>query len=146
MRQEVPASQTCLLVTFPFRNVVQPTPNRRALALKCFTPLIVAMASEGKFDTPTATPDGKPSAQEAAPAASATGVATALTFDASHGEGEVKEADVADGEIMVNEDPRAVAIVKGFGMCVGSCRHLCLSAQGSLGKWNLPRIPPAVST
>ena len=83
------------------------------------------MASESKFDTPASTPEGKsgPPHREAVVGSHPAAAARAGTSPLLGGTGaaEAKEADVADGEIMVNDDPRAVAIVKGFSMCVVHC-------------------------
>jgi len=68
------------------------------------------MASDSKYDTPPATPEQKAAARAAVAAVVPT------PFNTSHLDSEAKEADVADGEIMVSSDPRAIEIVKGFGM------------------------------
>ena len=87
------------------------------------------MASESKYETPPATPEQKQAAREALAANSAVPVPAA--FATGHLDSEAKEADVADGEMMVSDDPRAIEIVKGFGMyvlvnaCLDTSVHPC---------------------
>jgi hypothetical protein len=71
-------------------------------------------ASDSKYDTPPATPEQKAAAR-AAPGQSHE-PRPASSFRSTPTQSEAKEADVADGEILVNTDPRAVEIVKGFDM------------------------------
>ena len=72
------------------------------------------MASDSKYDTPPATPEQKAAARAAV--AATAGQVAQPAFNTNHLDSEAKEADVADGEMMVSTDPRAIEIVKGFGM------------------------------